>query len=416
MTITVPTTARGVAKTLAVLPETSFGVKPTGTAQLLRRNQSMMNLQVQQIDSQEILPSQQMRDARQGTQSVTGQIMAQLSCLTYEACFANLFRNSFSTGVSMTGIASSTLAVTSSAVTLTITSGSFLATGFKVGDVVTLSGLVAPVTANNGVYMAITAVTALVMTLALPANGATITGYTTGQTTLGVSVVGKKLIMPANYAAAKLGSLAFEHWYADIGVSELALGNRITSIGVSVPPSGLVTTTIAFTGRQLLSNTTEQFTSPSPVTTTNLLTAVGGTLLLFGAPIGYVTGFNLQIAAQADAPPVVGSPLIANIFMGTLSASGSMTMFFANDGITSAFLNEQEFQLQLYLTDNGSVNAPNFINIFLPRVKIFSDSKNDSDREITRSVNFRALEQDILGGSGLAYDDTTVTIQDSLAV
>jgi hypothetical protein len=416
MTITVPTTARGVAKTLALLAETSFGVQPTGTAQILRRNQSMMNLQVQEIDSQEILPSQQMRDSRQGTRSVTGQIMAQLSCLTYEACFANLFRNSFAAGVSMTGIASSTLAVNTTSATITITSGSFLTTGFKVGDVVTLSGLVAPVTANNGVYMAITAVTALVMTLALPVNGATITAYSTGQTALGIAVVGKKLIMPANYATASLGSLAFEHWYADVGVSELALGNRITSIGISVPPSGLVTTTIAFTGRQLLTNTVQQFTAPSPVTTTNLLTAVGGVLLLFGAPIGYITGFNLHISAQADAPPVVGSPLTPNIFMGTLSANGSMTMFFANDGISNAFLNEQEFQLQLYLTDNGSANAPNFINIFLPRVKVFSDSKNDSDREITRSVNFRALEQDILGGTGLAYDDTTVTIQDSLAV
>jgi hypothetical protein len=49
--------ARGVAKTLAVLQETTYGALPTGTAQLLRRTQSTMDLQVQDIASQEILES-----------------------------------------------------------------------------------------------------------------------------------------------------------------------------------------------------------------------------------------------------------------------------------------------------------------------------------------------------------------------
>ncbi len=412
---TIPTTARGVAKTLAFLAETSFGVQPTGTAQLLRRNQSMMNMQIQEIDSQEILPSQQMRDARQGSRSVSGQLMANLSCQTYEGLFENLFRNNFVAGVSMTGIASSTIVVNSTSIVITITTGSFLTTGFKIGDVITLSGLVAPNVADNGVYMSITALTALVMTLALPVAG-TITGYTTGQTALGIAVVGKKLLMPTSYTSALLTSLAFEHWYSDVGISELALGCRITSMGISVPPSGLITMNMAFTGRQLISSGTEQFANPNAVSTTNLLTAVGGTLLLYGAPVGYVTGFNVNISAAADAPPVVGTPYTPNIYMGTMKANGSMTLLLANDGTSNAFLNETEFQVQLYLTDSPSAPNPNFVSIFLPRVKIFSDSKNDSDREITRSVNFVCLEQDVLGGAGQPYDDTTITIQDSLAV
>jgi len=75
---TTPLTARGVAKTLVVLAETSFGVQPTGTAQILRRNQSMLNLQVQEIDSQEILPSQQMRDAR-GEAGLSSQMTASIA-------------------------------------------------------------------------------------------------------------------------------------------------------------------------------------------------------------------------------------------------------------------------------------------------------------------------------------------------
>jgi hypothetical protein len=413
---TIPTIARGVEKTLAFLAETSFGVQPTGTAQILRRNQSMVNMQVQEIDSQEILPSQQMRDARQGSRTVSGQLMAQLSCLTYEGLFANLLRNTFNAGVSVTGLASSTIVVTGQVVVITASSANFLTSGFKIGDVVTLSGLIAPVAADNGVYLQITALTATVMTCNLPVNNATITGYTTGQSALGIAVVGKKLIIPNTIAGMASGSLAFEHWYADIAQSELALGCRMTSIGLSVPPSGMVTMNAGFTGRQLVYNSTQQFTSPNNPTTTTPLTATGGTLLLYGAPVAYLTQMNIQMSASADAPPVVGSPYTPNIFMGNLTVNGSFTMLFAADVTSADFNNETEFQMQVYLTDNPASGSPNFINIFLPRVKIFSDNKNDSDKEITRSVNFRALEQSILGGTGLAYDDTTITIQDSLAV
>lgn len=412
--MTVPSLARGVAKTLAFLPETTFGAQAlSGTPQILRRNQSTMNLQIQEINSNEILPSQQMRDARQGTRLLQGQISSQLSCLTYEALIANLFRSSFVAGVSKAAITDSVVVVTASSITFTSVSSNFLTTGFKVGDVVNISGSVAPALGNNAVNLIVTGVTATVLTFAPPVAG-TITAYSTGQT-VSVSVVGKKLLMPSTLATSNIGSLTFEHFYSDVGVSELGLGCRMTSMSLAVPPSGLVTCNFGFTGQQLATFATEQLPSPTAPTTTGLLTAVKGNLLLFGAPIAYITGFNLQISAQADAPPVVGTPLTPNIFMGNLMASGSLTALFASDGITNAFLNETEFQIQLFLTDSGNANA-NFISVFLPRVKIFSDNKNDGTMEITRSLNFRALEQDLIGGTGLAYDDTTVTIQDSLAV
>jgi hypothetical protein len=416
--MTIPTIARGVAKTLAFLPETTFGTVGTGTAQTLRRTQAMINQSIQEIDSAEILPSQQIRDARQGSRLVQGQIMGQLSCLTYEKIFANLFRNSFASGVTRT-MTDSAVTVTGTGagavVTISSAASNFLTVGFKVGDTVTLTGSTGAATGNNAVNLLLTAVTATLLTAVVPSAGASMTAYASGQASVTVSVVGKKLIMPSSYATATIGSFSFESWYSDISVSELATGCRITSIGLQVPASGFVTTTIGFTGQQLSQFTVQQLTSPAATTSTTSLTATQGLLLLFGAPVAYITGFNLQISAAADAPAVVGSPYTPNIFLGTLSGAGSMTALFASDGITSAFLNETEFQIELYLTDSNAANA-NFINVFLPRVKIFSDNKNDTDKEITRSMNFKCLEQDLLGGTGLAYDDTTVTIQDSLAV
>jgi hypothetical protein len=372
----------------------------------------MINQSIQEIDSAEILPSQQIRDARQGSRLVQGQIMGQLSCLTYTSIFANLFRNSFVSGVTTAGLSDSVVTVSSTAVTIGSASSNFLTLGFKVGDGISLAGCSGAPAANNGVNLLVTAVTATLLTCAPPPNGS-IVAYSSGQTGVIISVSGAKLTVAKSFASATTTSLSFESWFSDISVSELATGCRISSIGIQVPPSGFVTTTISFTGQKLAQNNTQQLTSPAATTSTTSLTATQGFLMLFGAPVAYITGFNIQIAASSDTPAVLGTPYTPDIFRGNLSGSGSFTALFAGDAITSAFLNETEFQIQIFMTDS-SLPTAEFVSIFLPRVKIFTDNKNDNDRQITRSVNFRCLEQDILGGTGTAYDDTTITIQDSL--
>jgi hypothetical protein len=407
--------ARGVAKTLAVLQETSYGVQPTGTAQLLRRTQSTMDLQVQDIASQEILESGQVRDARQGPRQVQGQLAGYLSPLTYQLMFENLFRSTFALGASLISVTDSTISIdsTTGVVTLGVTNENFLTSGFKVGDVIQITGASGSASADTGVYLVTTSVSATTITTAPPNAGISLAAYSTGQT-VGISVVGKKLTMPSTLAAQSLASLSFEHYYSDIGVSEVATGCRVTSVSLSVPPNGYANFAAQFLGQNLSEYTTQQFTNPTPETSTPLLTATDGRLIYKGAPVAALTGFNLQISTQADATPVVGSNIVPDVFVGTMMASGSFTALFEDSSITSDFLNEAEFSIQMLLTGSNAAN-PEFVSINLPRVKIFSDNKNDSDREIVRSVNFRALEQSVLGGVGLAYDDTTVVIQDSMA-
>jgi hypothetical protein len=64
----------------------------------------------------------------------------------------------------------------------------------------------------------------------------------------------------------------------------------------------------------------------------------------------------------------------------------------------------------MLLTDTGTVSA-NFFSIYLPRIKLSSGTENDTDRTITRSFNFMALENLYVPQA----NDTTVVIQDSQA-
>jgi hypothetical protein len=408
------TYARGSAKTVAVINETNYGQIPTGAGQLLRRTAATLNLMVQEIDSQEILPSQQMRDSRQGPRQVQGQIEGYLSPASYQLLFQNLMRSTFAVGGSIASATDTTLSIngTTGVITLSVTTENFLTSGFKVGDVVRLTGNSSPDTVDSAQNLQVTGVVADAMTIAPP--GDALVAYTTGQT-VSVATVGKKLTIPAIITNQTLGSLTFEQWYSDIGVSEISSGCRISDISLNVPAAGFATFQARVIGQSQVAGTVQQYPSAAAESTSTLLTATNGKLLYKGLPIAVVTGFNIQIAAAAQADPVVGSNTVPNVFMGTFDVKGSFTSFMLADTMNADFLNEVELQLALMMTTSSAPNA-DFVQIFLPRVKLMAASKNDSDRQIIRSFNFIALEQSILGGPGTAFDDTMVVIQDSMAV
>lgn len=143
--------ARGVAKTVVFAPETIFGEQAPGPGQYLRRVSADMNLQVQQIDSQEILPSQQMRDSRNGPRQVQGSLSGQLSPAAYKLFMEQLLRKTFVAGVVSPSIADSAATINGStgAFTLSSAASNFLTLGFKKSNNVRLAGLNAGAAVNN---------------------------------------------------------------------------------------------------------------------------------------------------------------------------------------------------------------------------------------------------------------------------
>lgn len=408
-----PVYARGVSKVVSFIPEATFGVQGAGTAQSLRRVTADFNLVMQPINSQEITQSGQARDMRLGPRQVQGTASGQLSAGSYATIFAAILRGTFIPGPVVNGITDSVASVDGATGRLTITSPSshfVTAAGYKVGDIVRLTGLTGGPAADLGENLRIIGIADNVMTFAPPPGGNAV--WSTGQTD-GVITFGKKLITPTTVATQIFTSFSIEQWYGDVGISELFTGVRFTQASLNVPASGFATFQVSATGRNMTVGAAQVYTNPTQSASSGL-TAAGGKVSYQGNDLAIITGMSLQIAVDTQADPVVGSQFVPEIFQGMITCTGSFQALMTTDGMTADFINENEVTVSLLLTDGPSPGA-NFFSVFLPRVKLSQANRADSPRAIIRNYSFVALEQLVNSGAGGIYDDTTVTIQDSLA-
>ena len=406
--------ARGVAKTITIAKETALGTASVASGQYLRRISSDLNLNITPIESQEILPSQQVRDYRNGPRQIGGTLQGQLSPGSYQDIFQGVLRKDFVAGGTASAVADTVLTNTTpgtSNMTLVSAATNWITSGFKAGDVVRITGATGGSAVVNGDNFRVLSVTASPHTMTLAPN-ATAVGWASGQT-ISIAVAGKKLWIPAS--GQVYNSYTIEHWFSDVSISDVFLGNRITQLALNIPASGFVTMNAGLTGLNQTTAGSQAYPSATAASASGSLTAVDGKINYNGSDLAYITGFNLQIAPAVQTTPVIGSNILPEVFLGTLAVRGSLTCLFkGSDSFTADFLAETELSLQLFLTSSPADNAE-FISIYLPRVKLSSSQKSDSDRAIMRSFNFMALEKVTGAGSGTQFDATTIVIQDSNA-
>lgn len=394
-----PGFATGVAKRLILAPETTFGVSPVTGGKYLRRISSDLTLNKDSYESQEILVSQQVQDARHGVRRPQGTLSGQLSPGSFPDIFQGIMRGLYAAGVTMSG---ATLALDTTAGTLTLSGGGFVAAGLKREDVIRISGAGSPNTALNGRNLRINSMSDTVITTRdLP------TGLTSGSlTSVGVAVVGAKLIMPAT--AQVYHSYSIEHFFSDIGQSELFIGCRFGQTGIAMPSTGLVTFNTQIMGVDMVAASSQQLTSPSGPSTSSSLAAVNGKLSYNNTDLAIITGLNITISPALEAPAVVGSNTVPWIFQGRMRVGGNFTALFLDQTLANTFINEVEVALSVMLTA-GSGTSPDFIRLTLPRIKAMSDQKSDGEMSLVQSMAFTGLQN----VSDTTIDATTLIVQDS---
>lgn len=408
--------AAGLFKQLAYKVESSFGVAPGQTGgQLLRRVQSTVDLSKEAYAANEKRTDFQIADYRHGVRRVQGQINGELSPKTYADMFGVLLKRDFAAVSPLTGL-SVTIAGAGPTYTVTRGAGDFLAGGIKVGDVIRLSaaGLDA---ANASKNLMVTDLTATVATVIVLNGSALVAEGPISSAT--VTVVGKKTFIPATGHTDK--SIAFEHWYSDIGQSELFLGNKLAKASMSLPPSGLATVAFDVMGQDLASltkrggvaETTQYFTTPAAVTTTGALAAVNGILRVAGTTVATVTGLTVDINTNYTGDPVVGSNTLPQMFPGKVNVSGQFTAYFDSVALRDAFVNETEIDLLGVFTSDNSA-AADFVSVVMPRIKVGSANKDDGDGGLVQTFSFQALFN-TAGGTGVKTEKTTFSMQDSQA-
>ena len=398
-----PAIATGVNKQVRYKKETAgqWGVLPVSSGgNVLRRVTATFNLEKETYQSGEIRTDYQIQDMRHGVRSVSGSLSAELSPGSYADFFAAAVAKSFAVKTSLTGISVTMTAIAGGTGTVVRSIGSWLTDGVKVGDIIRLSA-----TANSGKNLLVTSVVELTLGVKT-LNGSELAAVGVGAT-VDVSFPGKKTMAPITGHTDD--SFTFEEWYSDIAQSEVFTGNKVNTAALSIPSTGLVTADFGFMGKDLAqTGTTAYFTAPTAQGTTGIFASVNGVLMISGNPVAVVTDASININRNMQNATVVGSNSIAEMFEGRIAVDGSFSAYFENGSIRDLFKDEVEASLIIALTTSNAANS-DFVSITLPRIKVNSNTKSDSEQGIVAQHSFMALLNPAVAGT----EQTTIAIQDS---
>lgn len=403
------TKAKGVSKQVAIKKETTFGVLAGAAgAKLLRRTSADFNSTRESYQSSEIRTDQQVADFRLGTKSTDGSLSGELSPGSYTELIQAVLAKDFVAG-GTTASASITISAPSAGLyTLTRAAGSFLTDGFKTGEVVRLTGAgLSP--ANVGNNLLVVNVAALVLTVRLLSATALVAEGPIA--TVAVASVGKETLMPLTGHTDD--SFSIEEWYSDIAQSEVHTGVKVGTWGVSVPATGLVTTDFTMMGKGLaLTGTSQYFTSPTALSTTGIVAAVNGAVIINGSTTAAcITSFDFSADRSMEPSQCIGSESAEAIFTGTQTVTGNVSLYWESGEIRDLFENETATTLVLALA-TGEEKTAGVMTFVLPKVKFSSFSKSDTDLGIVATAAFTAVLNDVttagLPASTLQVVDTSV--------
>lgn len=399
------TIAQGTRKITVVKKQTALGTPAIGAGgQILRRRTSVFQAPRETFESDEIVSHHQSTGVGYGLKSASGRLDGLLSAGTYAMPLAALLERLFTAGASAAGVGLTTAGT--GPYTLTRAAGSWLTDGFKVGDVIRSS--LAGHANNINKNLWVTGVSATVLTvMVLNATTLTAEGPIAGVT---ITVIGKKTYAPMTAHTNEYFTV--EEWYADIARSELFTDMRFAQAAIGLPATGNSTISLDLVGLDRDLNGAQQLTSPSAETTTGVMPAVNGLLVVNGVQQLVVTGVQFTLGNNAaNVGAVVSSQNSPDVGRGRIRVSGSFTAMFDSHTIQAIYDGESAVALQM-VTAADKTATSSFLSWVLGRIKLTGDTPDDGEKGIVRTYPFTG-EINGSGGAALAYDQTILSVQDS---
>lgn len=400
--------SQGLFKTLAYKKQSGQGTAASGSGgQLLRRRTANFNLTRDTYENDEIVSHRQSTGATAGVRRVSGKVSGLWSPRTYQELMAAALMKAWAATSNLTGL-SLTIAASGSLYTITRASGDFLTGGLKVGDVIRITaGSVNALNLNkNALIVALTATVATVRVVngsAMAAEGP-IASCT-------IAVPGKKCFVPTTGHTDDW--FTFEEWFSDLSRSELNTDVKVAQIQLGIPATGNATIDIDFVGLNRSLSGAQVLTTPTAETTTSVVQAVNGSFIV-GTTVTPITGATVTIAAGiSPGEAEVGSNVVGSVAYARVMVSGQFTAKFSGVAMQQAFEDQTNNVLALVCPVDGTA-ASEFTTAVMTRVKLFSDTADDGEKEIIRTYSFTA-EIDGTGGASLATNQTIFSTQDSQA-
>jgi len=405
--------AQGLLKQTIFAKQSGLGVPATTGGRVMRRTSSAFTLMRDTYESNEIVDHQQSTGANAGVGKTTGKIDCLISPLTQSLQFASLLRKDFVASASaITGVGLTISALSAGLHNITRAAGSWLTDGLKIGDVVrfTAGSLNAANLNNNVLVVSITSATVFVGRLlsatALVAQGPVVSCTITPQ--------GKKSYAPTTGHTNDYWTV--EEAYTGLARFEQFADVKIGKADISLPATGNASVSFDCPGLNRTRGAVATAVSPSVGTTTAVLTAVNGAVLVGGA-VTAITGAQITIDGNiAPGEAEVGSNTISDMIRGEIAVSGQFTAKFSTVTLQDVYDNQTIISLVIALID-GTGKAADFVTLSIPQVKLFSDAADDGEaKEIIRTYSFTAqIPSTSVGGALLAHFQTICQIVDSQA-
>jgi hypothetical protein len=134
-------------------------------------------------------------------------------------------------------------------------------------------------------------------------------------------------------------------------------------------------------------------------------------VIVNGQPVGLITSMDLSISRNQEAANVVGSNFAADIFVGRITATGSLSVYFQDAVFRNYFDDEAKISITVALT-TGEEKDAEVMSFTMGKVKINSGSKTDAELGLTQSMDFESLQNDVTSGglvpSIILVQDTTL--------
>ena len=266
--------------------------------------------------------------------------------------------------------------------------GSWIADGFKLGDVVQQTGWTTDGVTNNTHNFLITALTATVMTV-LAIDGTPPAAKVKGDSVV-TAVKGQKCWIPATGHTEDWFTI--EHNYSDVDLSEIFWDCKLTSMAIKAPATGIPTVDFNILGLQMTAKDNAlapYFTGPTAITATEVVHSGKAVVLVSGVEQTLATGIDFEIVGNNQAmAPVIGTNVKPGISDGRVEIKGNLSILFEDDTIAGYYRAGTEVSIFIVLPVSDAADAA-FVAFTIHVAKLTGTAK-DGDNGIVQSIPFTA--------------------------
>jgi hypothetical protein len=164
---------------------------------------------------------------------------------------------------------------------------------------------------------------------------------------------------------------SIEDYAADIDQARLFTGCTVSTMGISMAPNQMVTTTFGIIGSDMSMSATEKTqdasSSAQPFDAYSGDLAIGNVGSSSSAAI--ITSIDFTVNNSFSPTFVIGSSAAPSLEYGMSQVEGTFTAYFEDDALINRFLNETESELVITVNDPSAANEYEFM---FPRIKVNS--------------------------------------------